>query len=71
MFSDRSMLSCEGLPPTTDSDKYRHSQANSGWGLETLKEEDEELHRKTNRLNYPELLGLSESNTSTKEHTVA
>jgi hypothetical protein len=42
MFSDRSMLSCEGLPPTTDSDKYRHSQANSGWGLETLKEEDEE-----------------------------
>jgi hypothetical protein len=31
-------LSSERLQPPTDSNRYRHLELNSGWGLETLNE---------------------------------
>ena len=42
MLADRSKLSSERLHPAADSDRYRHSQSNSGWSLEILMEEQEE-----------------------------
>jgi hypothetical protein len=39
MLADRSKLSSERLHPAADSDRYRDLQPNSGWNVETLKEE--------------------------------
>jgi hypothetical protein len=42
MLANVSMLSCERLHSTADSDRYRHPQPKSGWSLRTLLEEQGE-----------------------------